>query len=51
MSLGNVYDMMIHRIDFAQFLVGKISSVSGKIKQFVPRVKTADGKDCAQSGT
>jgi len=46
---GNVYDMMIHRIDFAQFLVGKISSVSGKIKQFVPRDKNPQGKECKPS--
>eukprot|EP01127_Copromyxa_protea_P011838 TRINITY_DN3013_c0_g3_i1.p1 TRINITY_DN3013_c0_g3~~TRINITY_DN3013_c0_g3_i1.p1 ORF type:complete len:653 (-),score=180.09 TRINITY_DN3013_c0_g3_i1:46-2004(-) len=46
---GNTYDMMIHRIDFAQYLLGPISSVSGKIKQFVPRNKTPSGADCEPS--
>jgi len=46
---GNIYDMMIHRIDFALFLLGDIKSVSGKIKQFVPRYKTPAGEICPLS--
>eukprot|EP01124_Arcella_intermedia_P003362 TRINITY_DN11842_c0_g1_i3.p1 TRINITY_DN11842_c0_g1~~TRINITY_DN11842_c0_g1_i3.p1 ORF type:complete len:281 (-),score=59.84 TRINITY_DN11842_c0_g1_i3:156-998(-) len=46
---GNIYDMMIHRIDFAQYLLGPITSVSGKIKQFVPRYKTPAGETCPLS--
>lgn len=46
---GNIYDMTIHRIDFAQFLMGKISSVTGKVKQFVPRDKTPEGLPCPPS--
>jgi predicted dehydrogenase len=46
---GNIYDMMIHRIDFAQYLLGNIKSVSGKVKQFVPRYKTPNGEICPLS--
>eukprot|EP01125_Pyxidicula_operculata_P009185 TRINITY_DN3045_c0_g1_i1.p1 TRINITY_DN3045_c0_g1~~TRINITY_DN3045_c0_g1_i1.p1 ORF type:complete len:646 (+),score=176.75 TRINITY_DN3045_c0_g1_i1:52-1989(+) len=46
---GNIYDMTIHRIDFSQFLMGKIKSVSGQVKQFVPRDKTPDGQTCKPS--
>jgi len=41
--------MMIHRIDFAQYLLGNIKSVSGKVKQFVPRYKTPNGEICPLS--
>jgi len=46
---GNIYDMTIHRIDFSQYLLGNITSVSGKIKQFVPRYQTPSGGTCAVS--
>jgi len=46
---GNIYDMMIHRIDFSQYLLGNIKSVSGKVKQFVPRYKTPSGDTCPLS--
>jgi len=46
---GNLYDMMIHRIDFSQYLLGPIKSVSGKVKQFVPRYKTPNGEICPLS--
>eukprot|EP01123_Difflugia_compressa_P007336 TRINITY_DN2005_c0_g1_i2.p1 TRINITY_DN2005_c0_g1~~TRINITY_DN2005_c0_g1_i2.p1 ORF type:complete len:539 (+),score=119.34 TRINITY_DN2005_c0_g1_i2:259-1875(+) len=46
---GNIYDMTIHRIDFAQYLMGRIISVYGKVKQFVPRDTTPDGKSCPPS--
>jgi len=41
--------MMIHRIDFAQYLLGNIKTVSGKVKQFVPRYKTPSGDICPLS--
>eukprot|EP01123_Difflugia_compressa_P004137 TRINITY_DN15490_c0_g1_i1.p1 TRINITY_DN15490_c0_g1~~TRINITY_DN15490_c0_g1_i1.p1 ORF type:complete len:401 (-),score=67.61 TRINITY_DN15490_c0_g1_i1:117-1319(-) len=46
---GNLYDMMIHRIDFSQYLCGNIASVCGKVKQFVPRYKTPTGDTCPLS--
>jgi len=46
---GSLYDVMIHRIDFSQYLCGNIKSVSGKIKQFVPRYKTPSGDTCPLS--
>jgi predicted dehydrogenase len=41
---GELGDMGIHRIDFAQDLLGPIKSVCGTTKQLVPRDHTADGK-------
>jgi predicted dehydrogenase len=41
--------MSIHRLDFAQYLLGKIKSVSGSVKQFVPRDKTPSGDACKAS--
>lgn len=46
---GNIYDMTIHRIDFSQYLMGKIKSVSGKVKQFIPRTTQPNGESCAPS--
>lgn len=46
---GDLYDMTIHRIDFAQDLLGPIQSVCGAVKTFVPRDKTPDGKPCEPS--
>ena len=46
---GDLYDMTIHRIDFAQNLMGPIQSVCGAVKTFVPRDKTVDGKPCDPS--
>jgi predicted dehydrogenase len=46
---GDLFDMTIHRIDFAQDLLGPIESVCGAVAQFVPRDRTADGKSCAPS--
>ena len=46
---GDLYDMTIHRIDFAQDLMGPIQSVCGSVKTFVPRDKTVDGQPCAAS--
>ncbi len=46
---GDLFDMTIHRIDFAQDLLGPIKSICGAVAQFVPRDKTADGKPCPPS--
>jgi predicted dehydrogenase len=47
---GNLYDMMIHRIDFSMYLLNSpIKSVSGSVKQFVPRYKTPTGETCPLS--
>jgi len=46
---GDLFDMTIHRIDFAQDLMGPIKSVCGAVAQFVPRDKTVDGEPCAPS--
>ncbi len=46
---GDLFDMTIHRIDFAQDLLGPIRSVCGAAVQFVPRDKTAEGTPCAPS--
>lgn len=46
---GDLYDMTIHRIDFAQDLLGPIRSVCGAVKTFVPRTQTPDGKACDPS--
>lgn len=46
---GDLFDMTIHRIDFAQDLMGPIDSLCGAVAQFVPRDKTADGASCEPS--
>ena len=46
---GDLYDMTIHRIDFAIDLLGPIQAVCGAVARFVPRDKTADGQPCAPS--
>lgn len=46
---GDLYDMTIHRIDFAQDLLGPIDSVCGAVATFAPRTTTADGKTCDPS--
>lgn len=46
---GDLYDMTIHRIDFAQDLMGRIQSVCGAVATFVPRDRTVDGKTCDPS--
>ncbi len=46
---GDLFDMTIHRIDFAIDLMGPIERVCGAIARFAPRDKTSDGKDCAPS--
>jgi predicted dehydrogenase len=46
---GDLFDMTIHRIDFAQDLMGPIRSLCGAVAQFVPRDTTPDGKPCEPS--
>ncbi len=46
---GDLFDMTIHRIDFAQDLLGNIRSVCGAVAQFVPRDRTDSGEPCEPS--
>lgn len=46
---GDLFDMTIHRIDFAQDLLGPIKSVSGAVARFADRVTTPDGRGCPPS--
>ncbi|HAA60944.1 MAG TPA: gfo/Idh/MocA family oxidoreductase [Planctomycetaceae bacterium] len=46
---GDLYDMTIHRIDFAQDLLGPIDSVCGAIAQFAPRTEVPGGGTCDPS--
>lgn len=46
---GDLFDMTIHRIDFAGDLMGRIERICGAVARFVPRDKTPDGKSCPPS--
>ena len=46
---GDLFDMTIHRIDFAQDLLGPIKSVCGAVARFAPRDCDAEGKKCDPS--
>jgi predicted dehydrogenase len=46
---GDLYDMTIHRIDFAQDLLGPIASVCGAIAQFARRTEIPGGGTCDPS--
>jgi predicted dehydrogenase len=46
---GDLFDMTIHRIDFAIDLLGPIKSVCGAVARFANRTLTADGKPCPPS--
>jgi predicted dehydrogenase len=46
---GDLFDMTIHRIDFAQDLLGPIARLSGAVARFAPRDKTVEGKVCPPS--
>jgi predicted dehydrogenase len=46
---GDLFDMTIHRIDFALDLLGPLARVCGAVARFAPRDKTADGKPCPPS--
>ena len=41
---GDLFDMTIHRIDFAIDLLGPITRVCGAVARFAPRDRTALGK-------
>jgi predicted dehydrogenase len=46
---GDLFDMTIHRIDFAIDLLGPVHSVCGAVARFADRTKTADGQTCPPS--
>ncbi len=46
---GDLFDMTIHRIDFAIDLLGPIAQVCGAVRRFVARNRTADGSPCPPS--
>ena len=46
---GDLFDMTIHRIDYAQDLMGRMTSICGAVAQFVPRDKNPDGTPCPPS--
>jgi len=46
---GDLYDMTIHRIDFAMDLLGPLRSVCGGVARFAARDRTADGASCPPS--
>ena len=46
---GDLYDMTIHRLDFAMDLMGPVQSVCGAVATFCERTTTTDGKTCDPS--
>jgi predicted dehydrogenase len=46
---GSLLDLLIHRIDYAQDLLGSIRSVCGALARFAGRERTADGRPCPPS--
>ncbi len=46
---GDLFDMTIHRIDFALNLLGPIARVTGALAQFAKRDVTESGQPCAAS--
>ncbi|MFO1021599.1 MAG: Gfo/Idh/MocA family oxidoreductase [Planctomycetales bacterium] len=46
---GDLFDMTIHRIDYAQDLMGYMTEITGAIAQYAPRDKNPDGTPCAPS--
>lgn len=46
---GDLFDMTIHRIDFAIDLMGPLKSLCGAVARFVPRNVTKEGKPCPPS--
>lgn len=46
---GDLFDMTIHRIDFAADLMGRIERICGAVARFVPRDRTPDGRSCPPS--
>jgi predicted dehydrogenase len=46
---GDLFDMTIHRLDFAIDLMGPIARVCGAVARFADRSRTVDGQPCAPS--
>jgi predicted dehydrogenase len=46
---GDLFDMTIHRLDFAIDLLGPLARVCGAVARFAPRDRTADGRPCPPS--
>ena len=46
---GDLFDMTIHRIDFAQDLLGPIARVTGALARFAARTLAAGGEKCEAS--
>ncbi len=46
---GDLFDMTIHRIDFALDLLGPLEQICGAVARFAPRDRTADGQTCPPS--
>lgn len=46
---GDLFDMTIHRLDFAVDLLGPLKSVTGAVARFAPRDTTTDGSVCPPS--
>lgn len=46
---GDLFDMTIHRIDFAIDLLGPIDRLCGAVARFTRRDRTVDGKECPPS--
>jgi predicted dehydrogenase len=46
---GDLFDMTIHRIDFAMDLMGKIEKLCGSVAQFCSREETTTGESCPPS--
>jgi predicted dehydrogenase len=46
---GDLFDMTIHRIDFAMDLLGPIARLTGALARFAERTQTVDGRTCEPS--
>jgi predicted dehydrogenase len=46
---GDLFDMTIHRLDFAIDLLGPLRAVTGAVARFAPRTQTTDGRACPPS--
>ncbi len=46
---GDLYDMTIHRIDFAIDLLGPVKQICGAVARFTSRDTTPDGQSCPPS--
>jgi predicted dehydrogenase len=47
---GDLFDMTIHRIDFAIDLLGPLTRICGSVARFAARDHTASGEKCPPSG-